>query len=98
MSSLTLESAVTRAGIDCQQRVAAELRHPCRKRLLSSFNAGSCCIISWLVNVFRFVEGRRRPHNPLGERKPVTLGQEPESRSVVLASPVVAPSAGAALA
>ena len=52
-----------------QQCVAAELRHPCRKRLPSSFHVGSCCIISWLANVFRFVEGRRRPHNPLGERK-----------------------------
>jgi hypothetical protein len=28
---------------------------------------GSCFIIVWLVNVFSFVQGRRRPHNPLGE-------------------------------
>jgi hypothetical protein len=46
--------------------VAAKLRHPCRKRLPSSFNAGSGCIIVWLANVFRFDQGRRRPHFPLG--------------------------------
>lgn len=47
--------------------MAAELRHPCRKRLPSSFHAGLCCIIVWLVNVFRFDQGRRRPHKPLGD-------------------------------
>lgn len=41
----------------CQQCVAAELRHPCRKRIPSSFNAGSCCIISLLAYAFRFVWG-----------------------------------------
>ena len=50
-----------------QQCVAAELRHPCRKRLPSLFNAGSGCIIFGLANVFRFDQGRRRPHNPLCE-------------------------------
>jgi hypothetical protein len=48
-----------------QQCVAAELRHPCRKRLPSSFHVGSRCIIVRLANVFRFDPGRRRPHNPL---------------------------------
>jgi len=40
------------------------LRHPCRKRLPSSFHAGSRCIICLLANVFRFDQGRRRPHKP----------------------------------
>ena len=34
----------------------------------SSFNAGSRCIIFWSANVFRFDQGRRRPHNPLAAR------------------------------
>ena len=50
-----------------QQCVAAELRHPCRKRLPSSFDVGSRSIILSLAFVFRFDQGRRRPHNPLGE-------------------------------
>ncbi|WP_345686364.1 SUKH-4 family immunity protein [Novipirellula caenicola] len=45
--------------------MAAELRHPCRKRLPSSFRAGFRCIIVSLVSAFRFDQGRRRPHNPL---------------------------------
>ena len=48
--------------------MAAELRHPCRKRLPSSFHACSRCIIFWLTDVFSFDQGRRRPHNPLGDR------------------------------
>jgi len=54
-----------------QQCVAAGLRHPCRKRLPSSINVGSRCIITWLANVFRFDQGRRRPHNPLADHSEV---------------------------
>ena len=57
-----------RCVVAAQQCVAAELRHPCRKRLPSVFNAGFGCIIVWLVNVFRFDQGRRRPHDPLGDQ------------------------------
>lgn len=46
--------------------MAAELRHPCRKRLPSSFHAGFACIIPSLAIVFRFDQGRRRPLKPLG--------------------------------
>ena len=41
----------------------AELWHPCRKRLPSSINADSRCIIVSLANVFRFDQGWRR-HTP----------------------------------
>ena len=56
-----------------QHSVAAELRHPCRKRLPSSFHAGSGCIIFWLANVFRFDQGRRRPHNPLDDLRHIVF-------------------------
>jgi len=66
VSLLPLDTATSlHAG---QHSLAAELRHPCRKRLPSSFNADFGCIILWLANVFRFDEGRRRPNLPLGER------------------------------
>jgi hypothetical protein len=63
-----------------QQCVAAELRHPCRKSLPSSINAGSCCIISWLADVFRFDQGRRRPHTPLADIHVLTRGAKILSR------------------
>jgi hypothetical protein len=64
-----------RGASDAQQCVAAELRHPCRKRLPSSFYVGSRCIKVWLANVFRFDQGRRRPHNPLGGLSNVTVDE-----------------------
>ena len=60
-------------------KLAAELRHPCRKCLPSSIHAGSGCIIFWLVNVFRLVEQRRRPAR--------TVGASSLNREFGLASP-----------
>ncbi len=52
-------------SLGVRHRVAAELQHPCRKRLPSSFHAGYRCITLSLVNVFCFDKGQRRPDKPL---------------------------------
>jgi hypothetical protein len=61
-----------------QQCVAAELRHPCCERLPCSSKRVPVVQFFGRANVFRFVAGRRRPHNPLADHlgklfmKPVT--------------------------
>lgn len=55
-----------------------------RARLPSSLNAGSGGIIFWLASVFRFDQGRRRPHFPLGHQiftMPSRI--HPENRSLL---------------
>ena len=54
--------------------MAAELRHPCRKRLASSFHAASRCIIVWLANVFASIRGGvGHTTRCANERRPLAL-------------------------
>ena len=57
----------------CQQCVAAELRHPCRKRLSCSSTQATLVQSSDQASVSRFGVERRRPHFPLGEQAKLTM-------------------------
>jgi len=62
----------------------AEPLHPCGGRLRIHFQPPVCHNGLWLLDVFRFDQGRRRPHNPLVARRMDDLGQFEESISAAL--------------